>query len=169
VWNRPKSHSRELAVLLALVLGAVALALPLTGNDDHAAGHLAFGIPVVLLLVLAVKTWPVPSAGRAALVARNLLLAGLALFVGSLLIEAVGAYGVDDRDTRINGLAVVHDVAVFIGPLGIALTIAGVITSIGVALAARRGAAESRYVTAAVVLATVAIVAFVAGGVVFGY
>lgn len=147
----------------------LALSLPVTGSSAHAVGHSALGVPVLLLLVVAIKTWPVPAGGRRAWIARSLLLAGLSVFGGGLLIEAIGAFGYNDADQQVNGLAVLHDIGVFLGPLGIVLSIAGAITSVGVAVAARRGAAGSRYVTAAVVLAAVAAVAFLAGGLIFGY
>jgi hypothetical protein len=89
--------------------------------------------------------------GRAAFIARNLLRTGLAVFGGGLLVEAAGAFGYGDSDQRVNALAVLHDVGVVLGPLGIVLSMAGAITSIGVALAA------------------VAAIAFVVGGLIFGY
>ena len=156
------------AVILAAVLVALWLALPLSGRSEHAVSHLALGVPVALLVVLAVKTWPAPVSGLPASLARKLLLVGLAFLGGGQLIEAIGAFGYDDYDVR-NGLAVFHEMGVLIGPLGIVLTMAGAIASFGVALAARRGAAGSHYVSAAVVLAAVAAVAFVVGAVIFGY
>jgi hypothetical protein len=102
---------------------------------DHAMGHLALGVPAVLLLVLALKTWPAPS-GRGARVGRTVLLAGLALFAGGLFIEAIGAFGYDDFGET-NDLATLHDIGVLIGPFAMALTIAGAIISV---LAPRPGA-----------------------------
>jgi hypothetical protein len=165
--RHPIATAIAAAVVFAVLLLVLWLALPLSGNNDHAVGHFVLGVPILLLMVLAVRTWPAPN-GRAAVIARNVLLAGLGLWGGGLMIEGIGAYGYDGND-RTSGLAVLHDLGVVIGPFGLVLTMAGAITSVGVDLAARRGAAGSRYFTAAVVLAAVVAVAFVAGGFIFGY
>jgi hypothetical protein len=102
--------------------------------------HLALGIPALLLLVLAVTTWPKPSA-RDERVVRTIFVVGLAVFGGGSVLEATGAFGYDDYDNRVNDLANLHDIAQLIVTVGFALTLAG---AIGLALTALPRAAKSR-------------------------
>lgn len=168
--RHPVAASVLAAVLLALVLTLPAVTLPLRQDVDHAAGHVALGLPALFLLVLARHAWPEPTS-RASRIARFTLLTGLGVTGLALLLEAIGAFGYGGPAgyDAVNGLATVHDIAVPFSPLGIVLAMVGAILSIGVGLAARKGAERSRIVTWAVVLAVVAAVAFVAGGLVFGY
>jgi hypothetical protein len=48
-------------VLFAVLLLVLWLALPLSGNNDHAVGHFVLGVPILVLMVLAVRTWPAPN------------------------------------------------------------------------------------------------------------
>jgi hypothetical protein len=135
--RHPVAASVAVAILLAVILSVLMTALPLSTNMDHAMGHIALAVPALLLLVLAVKTWPTPRV-RGALVGRIVLLVGLALFAGGLLIEATGAFGYRDYGDD-TGLTNLHDIGVLIGPFAIALTIAGALISV---LAPRGPAAE---------------------------
>jgi hypothetical protein len=125
-----------LAVILTVILGG----LSLSANMDHATGHLALGIPALLLLVLAVTTWPAPS-GRDERVVRTLFVVGLAVFGGGSVLEAIGAFGYDDYTDRDNGLTNLHGIAQVVVAFGFALTLGG---AIGVALTALPRAAKSR-------------------------
>jgi hypothetical protein len=129
------------AITLAVILSWLAGALSLAPHLDHAMWHLALGIPALLLLVLAVTTWPAPS-GRDERVVRTIFVVGLAVFGGGSVLEATGAFGYDDYDNRVNDLANLHDIAQLIVALGFALTLAG--GAIGLALTALPRAANSR-------------------------
>jgi hypothetical protein len=157
-----------LSSVVFVVVGTV-IALSLSGNESHFLLHLVVALPVLVLVWLVATSTPRARRSPAARWARSLLLTGLSLFGGGALIEATGAFGYTDSDRRANDLALLHSVGVAVTPLGIVLTLAGTVTSCAVAVAARRGAADSRYAAAGVVLAAVAAVAFVAGGMIFGY
>ena len=87
-----------------------------------------------------------------------------------LLLEAVGAFGYsEDGSGRANALANLHDVGVAVWPIGFVLLMVGTILSVAVLLAATRGAAGSRIVKTAAVVAIAAATAFIAGGFIFGY
>jgi uncharacterized membrane protein YidH (DUF202 family) len=88
----------------------------------------------------------------------------------ALVVEAVGAFGyAADQISEANDLSVLHDIGVTLSPVGLVALMAGAIMSGGVGLARRRGAASSRIVTGSVVVALVAVIAFIAGGIIFGY
>jgi hypothetical protein len=155
-------------ILLGGVLGLLGWALPLGDNTSHAASHLAVGVPSAILFVLAVAIWPSPRQGRAGSLTRIGLLLGLGLFSMASLAEAVGAFGFDQY-RRTSDLTVLHDVGVAVGPIGLLLTLAATIVSVGVAAAARRQAAGSRTTTAAAIVAMLSVAALVVGGLLFGY
>jgi hypothetical protein len=158
-----------IAALMA-VLVVLALTVPMSGNAEHFSGHLAMGIPLLLLLVLVLRAWPRPGSELAARLARGTLLAGLGVAGVGLLAEGIGAFGyAADESGRANALADLHAVGVGIWPVGFVLLLAGAVMTTGVLLAARRGAAGSRIVTSTAVVAVAAAVAFLAGGFIFGY
>lgn len=168
--RHPVACSALACVVLATVFIAVGLALPLRGNLDHAVGHLSLAVPVLLLLVWALLWWPAAGPEFAARLARGTLLVGLATAGLGLVTEAVGAFGyAPDQVSRATDLAVFHDIGVALWPVGFVALMAGAIMSGGVGLARRHGAASSRIVTGAVVVALLAVVAFIAGGFIFGY
>jgi hypothetical protein len=167
--RHPVASSVVVCVVLAAALITVAFVLPLRGNVDHAAGHLSLAVPVLLLLVWALLRWPPAGAELAARIARGTLLAGLAIAGVGLVIEAVGAFGYADEFAEANQLSVLHDIGVAVWPVGLLALMAGSVMSGGVEFARRRGAAGSRIVAGSVLLALVAVVAFIAGAIIFGY
>lgn len=62
--RHPIATTLAAAVLFAVLLWVLWLALPLSGNNDHAVGHLILGIPILLLMVLAVRTWQRRTDGQ---------------------------------------------------------------------------------------------------------
>ncbi len=157
-----------IAALMAILV-ALALTVPMGVNAEHFSGHLAMGIPLLLMLALVLRTWPRPGSGKAARLARGTLLTGLGIAGVGLLAEAIGAFGyADDGFGRANALADLHAVGVGLWPVGSVLLLAGAIMTTGVLLAARRGAAGSKVLTGMTILAVAAAVAFI-GGFVFGY
>jgi hypothetical protein len=144
--------------------------LPMSGNADHAGFHVALGVPLLVLLGLALTTWPSPGAHRAPRIVRIVLLVGIAVFAAGQLLEALGAFGYEDDGLgTANDLVLFHDLGVALGPAGFVLMLAGVIMSIGVGFAARRGRTDSRPLTVAVVVAIAAVAIFEIGALIFGY
>ena len=155
---------------LIVILAGLSIVVPMSGNAEHLSAHLALGVPLLLLLALALMRWPPPRPELSSRLARATLLAGLAVAGLGLLIEAVGALGYsEDRSERANALASLHDVGVAVWPLGFVLVMVGTIMSVAVSLAARRGAAGSRIVKTGAVVAIIAVTAFIVGAFVFGY
>ena len=168
--RHPVAGSVTLCVALGATLITVAFAMPLRDNVDHAAGHLALAVPVLLLLGWGLLWWPPAGPVLSARLARGILLAGLAIAGLGLVIEAVGAFGYGtDQVSSANDLTVFHAIGVELWPVGFVAVMAGAITSTGVGLAGRRGAEDSRIVAWSVAVAVVAMVGFVAGGFIFGY
>lgn len=170
IRRHPVAVGVIVCVGLATVLIPVAFALPLQGNVEHAVGHLSLAVPILLLLVWALLLWPATGPEVAARLARGTVLLGLAIAGLGLVTEAIGAFGYPaDQTSEANGLTVFHGVGVTMWPVGFVALMAGTILSSGVWLARRRGVAGSRIVTAAAAVALVAMVAFVAGALIFGY
>lgn len=143
--------------------------MPLRGGVDHGVGHLTLGVLLLLLFLLAMR-WPALAPGRAAHAVRIMLLLGLAFFGIGTVVEAIGPFGYEDDGLgAVNNLAALHDFGVLIGPLGLVLTMAGTVMSVGALLAGRRDVAGTRLFTLSVALAVVAVAAFVIGALVFGY
>jgi hypothetical protein len=158
-----------IAALMAVLVG-LSLTVPMSVNAEHFSGHLAIGVPLLLLLILVVRTWPRPGSEWAARLARGTLLAGLGVAGLGVLIEGVGAFGyTDDGSGRANGLADLHAVGVAVWPVGFVLLLVGMIMTVGVLVATRRGPAGSRIATATAILAVAAAVSYVAGAFIFGY
>jgi hypothetical protein len=156
------------ALMAALIV--LALAVPLSGNAEHFSGHVAIGLPLLLMLVLVTRTWPHPGSGPAGRLARGTLVSGLAVSGVGLLLEAVGALGYsEDGFGRANELVRLHDIGVALWPVGFVLLLTGAVMTTGVRVAERHSDARSRMVTGAAVLAVTAAVLFIAGGFVFGY
>ena len=168
VARHPMATSVALAVLLAAALGWLVSVLPLRGNSAHAAAHFAVAVPALLLLAIAVRTWP-PPAARAEVLSRGVFFVGLGMTGGGLLLEAIGAYGYDDDGgRRIELLTSLHNVAVPIGGAGLLLFVLGGILTAGVRLAARRGHGQPGHLTGAVVAVLVAVGAYFGAVFLFG-
>ena len=117
-----------------------------TDQIEHATGHAALGIPLLLLIVAAIWSWPTPRPTLAARRARMLILIGLAVITAGQFFESVGAFGYSG-DTRTRpALATAHDVGIIAGPFGMLIVVGGVAlmlhrpsTSLGIADAAVTG------------------------------
>lgn len=168
--RHPVESNVVVCVVLAAALITVAFVLPLRGNVDHAVAHLSLAVPLLLLLAWALLSWPPAGPELAARLARGSLLAGIAIASLGLVSESLGAFGyAADQVSAANDLTVLHDIGAALWPVGFVALMAGAIMSGGVGLARRRGAANSRIVTGSVVVALLAVVAFIAGGFIFGY
>ena len=142
----------------------------LASEDEtaHAAQHLAVAVPVVLVVVAARRVWPRPRDDRAAKGARMVLLSGLGVFGVGQLVEAAGAFGFEG-DKRVNWLAAVHDFAVALSQVGIIVTVMGALVSATIGFALRGRRTTPRWLLAAIVVGLLGAMAFVIGGIVFGY
>lgn len=156
------------AVLVGILLLAVWM-LPLGTNLDHAAGHLALGLPSGALLVVVLRYWP-QRAGALARLARGTLVTGLALASAGLLLEAAGAFGFGhDGDTAVNGLATLHDLSNPVWVVGtVAVGVSALLSSVDL-LAQVHGLESARALAVAGVVVVLAVTAFAVGGMLLRY
>lgn len=146
------------AALLLTVRG-----LSLSPGAAHAAAHLAVGLPLLALLVLVLRYWPL-RPGRLARVARGTLVTGLALAASGLLAGAAGAFGSADDGRPAGGLATVQEVSDAVWVVGLlAVGVSGLLTSVDL-LAQAHGLESSRALAVAGVVVVLAVTAFAVGG-----
>ncbi|MGI8707603.1 MAG: hypothetical protein ACR2LG_05325 [Actinomycetota bacterium] len=128
IRRHPIASSVAAAVLLAAALaGVISLVRP-AGEAEHAAGHLAIGIPLILVAVAAVTLWAPPTAGLGR-VGRIVLVAGLSVFALGQILESVGAFGYDGYARTNPSLALLHDIGL-VGMIGMPVLTIGVILSL---------------------------------------
>jgi hypothetical protein len=168
-----KHHVARVSVAgTAAVIAALQLTvrlLPLAPDPEHAARHLAVGVPLLVLLLLVLLYWPV-RPGLLARVARGTLVTGLALAAVGLLAAAAGAFGfAADGRTPANGLATVHDLSAAVWVVGlIAVGVSALLTSVDL-LAQAHGFTNSRALAVTGVVVVLAVTAFAVGGMLQGY
>lgn len=97
------------AIALAVALSVAAAMLNDTENLGHAADHLAIATPMLLLVIAIRQRVGPPKPTRIGRSGRHALIAGLILVGGSLLLEAIGAFGYDGDDSRIGFLTSLHN------------------------------------------------------------
>lgn len=168
IGRNPVVSSVALCVLLGATLITASLVTPLREDVDHAVGHLAVAVPVLLLLTWVLLWWPPAGAELATRVARATFVAGLAIGGLGLVAEAIGALDVGQSILEANGLPNFHDIGVAVWPVGFVVLIAGAITSGGAGLAQRHGG-NPILVAGSVIFAVVAMAAFAVGALIFGY
>ena len=156
----PVLSSLAVCLLLGATLTTATLVVPLSENVEHAAGHVSLALPALLLLTSVLRWWPPAGPHLATRVARATFVAGLAIGGLGLVAEAIGAFADD--------LSTFHDIGVAVWPIGFILFLAGAITSAGAGLAQRHGA-NPKLVSGSVIVAVVAVAAFVVGALIFGY
>lgn len=166
--RNPVVSSVAASTLLGATLITAALVMPLREDVDHAAGHLAVAVPVLLLLTWVLLWWPPAGPVLATRVARGTLVAGLAIAGLGLVAESIGALDVGQSTLEANGLPSFHDVGVALWPAGFVVLLTGGITSSGAGFAHRRGG-NPVLVAGSVILAVVATAAFILGALIFGY
>lgn len=157
------------AALIGILLLTVRV-LPLDAHAKHAGGHLAIGLPLLILLVAVLRLWPPVRTGMLARLARGTLLAGLALASVGLLGEAAGVFGLgSDGITPVNGLATLHDLSNPVWVVGlVAVGASALLTSVDV-LAQAHGLETSRALAVAGVVVVLAVTAFAVGGMLLDY
>ncbi|PFG40991.1 hypothetical protein ATJ97_3536 [Georgenia soli] len=149
------------ALVAALLLSVRGLSL--SPAAAHAAGHLAVGLPLLGLLVLVLRYWPL-RPGLLARVARGTLVTGLALASFGLVAEAVGAFGLDTDGQPATGLATLHEVSNAVWVVGLlAVGVSGLLTSVDL-LAQAHGLESSRALAVAGVVVVLAVTVFAVGG-----
>jgi hypothetical protein len=144
-------------------------ALPLRPDPAYAARHLAVGLPLLVLLVLVVRYWPV-RPGMLARVARGALVTGLTLASFGLLAEGVGAFGLGANGyTTADGPAMVHELTTAVWIVGLsAVGVSALLTSVDL-LAQAHGLESSRALRVAGVVVVLTVTAFAVGGMLLGY
>lgn len=155
------------ALVFAVVAVQVGLTAPVGDEWQHALAHVGPGVSATFLIVAIRRLWPAPTdtASRAA---RTVLTVGLALFAAGQIVEAAGAFGYRGN-TRVSGMARLHDVGVVLTPVGLLVILAGVAAVLFVTIAARRGALKPSTIKIAIVVAVAAAVAYVIAGIVLGF
>nr|KEP23788.1 hypothetical protein DA06_04760 [Georgenia sp. SUBG003] len=144
-------------MLVGILFLAVRL-LPLSPDVSDAAGQLALALPLLALLVVVLRFWPV-RPGLLARVARGTLVTGLALASLGLLGDAAVAFRAGEGGTTGNALAALHEVSTAVWVVGlVAVGLSALLTSVDL-LAQAHGLESSRALT----LAGVAVVVVVTG------
>lgn len=110
-----------LAVALAIVLDKVFDGLVNSEHSSHAAGHLTYTVPALLLAFSLIRVTPPPKPTESGRQNRRTLIAGLlALGIGGAT-EAIGAFGKGNYDSGFDVVTALHD-------LGLLLTFVGLFT-----------------------------------------
>ncbi|MDQ5874883.1 MAG: hypothetical protein M3526_05820 [Actinomycetota bacterium] len=128
IRRHPIASSVAAAVLLGAALAGVISFVGPAGEAQHATGHLAIGIPLILLAVAAVTLWAQPTAGLGR-VARIVLVTGLSVFALGQILESIGALGYDGNARTNPSLALLHDIGLA-GMIGMPVFTIGVILSL---------------------------------------
>ena len=125
IRRHPIASSVAAAVLLGAALAGVISFVGPAGEAQHATGHLAIGIPLILLAAAAVTLWAPPTAGLGR-VARIVLVTGLSVFALGQILESIGAFGYDGYARTNTSLALLHDIGLA-GMIGMPIFTIGVI------------------------------------------
>ncbi len=147
---------------------AVLSRLRLSDTVSHAASH---GVGILaggLFLAIVLTMWPRARADAVSRGARYILLVGIGVFLAGQILEAAGAFGYSGY-RRIGGLARLHDVGVILGPAGLLLALAGFGLTVVLVVAERMNILGSRWITYGFIAVIVAVIAFLLGGLIFGY
>ena len=126
----PAILSVLLAIGLAVVLLLVSGALIEAENPSHAAFHLSVAIPALVLAFALFRLCRPPKPTRIGRWSRYALVAGLVLIAGSLVIEAIGAFGYAGDSVRIEVLRTIHNDAWMIGFPGAFILLIGVVLAV---------------------------------------
>lgn len=121
-----------------------------------------------LFLAVVLIMWPPAKAGLVSRGARYVLLVGIGVFLAGQILEAAGAFGYSGY-RRISDLVRLHDVGVILGPAGLLLAIAGLGLTVVLVLAERMNILGSRWITYGFIAVVVTVIAFLVGGMLFGY
>ncbi len=119
-------------VVLSVAVASAAATYGWSSEIEHTAGHTALAVPLLVLVVAAVRLWPAPRPTLSARRARLLIVAGLAVVSLGQLCEALGAFGYADDERTHPLLATLHDIGVLVGPVGL------LVVTVGVALTLHR-------------------------------
>jgi hypothetical protein len=119
-----------LAAIVAMVVFSITAertATQYSWSDEveHATGHAALGIPLLLLIVAALWRWPPPRPTRASRRARMLIIIGLAAVTAGQILESAGALGYSGNSRTQPALAFAHDIGIIAGPLGLLIVAGG--------------------------------------------
>lgn len=156
------------AAVFALVVAQAGLVAPIGNEGQHSVSHLGPGIAAFLLVLASRVVWPPPADDAASRRARTAVVIGLGVFAVGQIVEAIGAFGYRGN-ARVSSLAALHDVGVVLGPMGLLVTLGGIVVSAGVAVARRRGGLSSRALAAALAAAVAVVATYVVAGIVLGF
>jgi hypothetical protein len=118
-------------VILTLILAGADARYALSSEAEHAIGHTVLALPLLALIGASLWLWPAPRPRPEAVRARRIIISGLGIVCAGQVLEASGALAFDG-DTRVRPtLAILHDLGVVGGPLGL------LVVGCGIALAMR--------------------------------
>ena len=113
-----------MVVAIAVFAGAGIFAESLA--TGHAQLHAATAVGVLLVAGAIIRIRPSPGLASRALVV------GLVLVAGAQLLESFGAFGyAADNDTRVNGLALLHDLGLTAGPIALLAMVVATAIAVG--------------------------------------
>ncbi len=90
-WLPAASVATTVAVIVAVWELAAALDAALPNWAEHAASHLAVGLPVTGLAIVALRWWPPPPPSPLATAARRVLVAAIVALAIFQLLESLSA------------------------------------------------------------------------------
>lgn len=169
IFRRHPYLASGVLVSAALFAGIAVLSrLGLSDTPAHAASHVVGIVAAGLFVTLIFVVWPEPTADVVSRGARYVLLVGVAIFLAGQVLEAAGAFGYEGY-RRVGSLARLHDAGALLGPAGLLLAMAGAGFTAVLLLGKRMNLLGSRWLTYGFVATTLAVIAFLIGGFLFGY
>jgi hypothetical protein len=113
-------------VALTLALDVASTQYTLSSEAEHASGHAVLAMPLLSLIGFALWRWPAPRPRPGAVRARGVIVGGLGIVCAGQLLEAIGAWAFDG-DARVRPtLAILHDLGIVVGPLGLLVVGCGI-------------------------------------------
>lgn len=119
-----------LTIALVIVLDKVSDALVNGENSSHAAGHLAYAIPALLLAFFLIWLCPPPKPTGLGRRSRQALIAGLLLLGAGGVTEAIGAFGYAGDESRIGILTTIHGSSWMLSFPGALILLTGVVLGV---------------------------------------
>jgi hypothetical protein len=139
-WPMALSVGGALAAMVGfmLALARVADRYVLSSDAEHAIGHAVLAVPLLALLGASLWFWPAPRPFPSAERARRVIVGGLGIVCTGQVLEATGALAYDGDERVWPALAILHDLGVVGGPLGL------LVVGCGIALAMRAPSSAPR-------------------------
>lgn len=118
-------------VILTLTLASADARYALSSEAEHAIGHAVLALPLLALIGASLWLWPTPRPLPGAIRGRRVIIGGLTIVCAGQMLEASGAFAFNGNERVQPTLAILHDLGVVGGPLGL------LIIGCGIAMAVR--------------------------------